>query len=249
MQNLCRTLRQPEPTYNERVLEYSVIMSRILIVEDEEELSLSLKEWLEGELYTVSIAEDGKVALEKLRANSYDLIILDWMLPGFHGLDVCKAFRKSGGETPILILTARSTVSAKEEGLNSGADDYLTKPFNLRELSARVRALLRRPLSKPQSVLCVGDLKLDRNSRSITKEGKHVKLLPKEFMILEVLFLNQGTVLSSDELTNLVWGVDSDITPDTVRSHIRSLRKKIDGTTNSSIVKTVHSMGYKVESD
>lgn len=224
-------------------------MSRILVVEDEEELSLSLKEWLEAELYAVSIINEGKTALEKLLSNTYDLIILDWMLPELSGLDICKAFRAAGGETPILILTARGTISAKEEGLNSGADDYLTKPFDLRELSARVKALLRRPRSMPQAVIRVGNITLDRNSRSVSKDGKYIKLLPKEFILLEVLFLHRGTVLSSDDLTNLVWGVDSDITPDTVRSHIKSLRKKIDGTSEFSVVKTIHSMGYKVESD
>ncbi|MCW5823743.1 MAG: response regulator transcription factor [Cyanobacteria bacterium TGS_CYA1] len=224
-------------------------MSRILIVEDEEELSLSLKEWLEGELYAVSTVNEGKAALEMLLSNRYDLIILDWMLPGLSGLEICKVFRESGGDTPILILTARNTISAKEEGLNSGADDYLTKPFNLRELSARVRALLRRPQSAPQSILKAGNIVLDRNSRTVSKDGAPVKLLPKEFILLEVLILNRGKVLSSDELTNLVWGVDSDITPDTVRSHIRSLRKKVDNSSNFSVVKTVHSMGYKVESD
>lgn len=224
-------------------------MSRILIVEDEEQLSLSLKEWLEGELYAVSIVNEGKEALSKLFANKYDLVILDWMLPGLSGLQICKAFREAGGDTPILILTARNTISAKEEGLNSGADDYLTKPFNLRELSARVRALLRRPQSMPQSILKVGDITLDRNSRTVSKNASPVKLLPKEFILLEVLLLNRGKVLSSDELTNLVWGIESDITPDTVRSHIKSLRKKIDKSNNFSVVKTVHSMGYKVESD
>jgi DNA-binding response OmpR family regulator len=222
-------------------------MSRILIIEDEEDLCHSLSEWLEGEFYMVSVVNDGIAARQKLISNSYDLIILDWMLPGLSGPEICKEFREKGGKTPILMLTARGTISAKEEGLNSGADDYLTKPFDLRELSARVRALLRRPQAKPQTILQAGDLILDRNSRSVTKSGKVIRLLPKEFMLLEVLILHCGTVLSSDDLTDLVWGVDSDITPDTIRSHVKSLRKKIDCINESSVVKTVHGMGYKIE--
>ncbi len=222
-------------------------MSRILIIEDEEELCASLREWLEADYYMVSTINDGRAALERLSSNSFELIILDWMLPGLSGPEICKEYREAGGEIPILMLTARGTVSAKEEGLNSGADDYLTKPFDMRELSARVKALLRRPQAKPLTVLQAGDLILDRNSRTVTRNGQPIRLLPKEFMLLEVLFLHCGTVLSSDDLTDLVWGVDSDITPDTVRSHVKSLRKKIDNMSESSIVKTVHGMGYKIE--
>ena len=124
-------------------------MSRILVVEDEDGLSGAIQEWLQDEHYVVTVASDGLEALKKLRHDSFELVLLDWMLPNLSGLEICKRFRATGGITPILMITAKSTLSAKEEGLDSGADDYLTKPFSMRELSARVRALQRRPKTKP----------------------------------------------------------------------------------------------------
>lgn len=224
-------------------------MSRILIVEDEDGLSGAIRDWLEDELYVVSIATDGLSGLDKLQSESFELILLDWMLPGLSGIELCKMFRKNGGKTPILMLTAKSTLAAKEEGLDSGADDYLTKPFNMRELSARVRALLRRPLTEPQSILGVGDLLLDTNLRAVSKGGKTLRLLPKEFILLEVLMRHKGKVLSADLLIDHVWSSDSTIAPDTVRSHVKALRKKIDDPSKPSIITTVHGMGYKIEAD
>lgn len=218
-------------------------MSRILIVEDEEGLSGAIKEWLEDECYVVTVEYDGNLALNLMRASSFELIVLDIMLPGISGIEICKRYRHSGGITPILMLTAKTTMSAKEEGLDSGADDYLTKPFDMRELSARIRALLRRPQTTPTSVLEAGELKLDRNSRVVTRNGQTVKLLPKEFILLEVLMRHKGQLLSTDELIDHVWSSSSQITSDTVRSHVKSLRKKID----SAQIKTVHGMGYKIE--
>lgn len=222
-------------------------MSRILIVEDEEGLSGALKEWLEDEFYVVSIVSDGSSAVELLKTANFELIILDIMLPDLSGIEVCKRYRKSGGKAPILMLTARTTMQAKEEGLDSGADDYLTKPCNLRELSARVRALLRRPLSSPVIVLEAGDIKLDTNSRNVTKAGEPLKLLPKEFVLLEVLLKHKGQVMSTETLIEHVWGTNSAIAPETVRSHVKALRKKVDGTAANSIVTTIHGMGYKIE--
>jgi DNA-binding response OmpR family regulator len=224
-------------------------MSRILVVEDEEGLSGAIREWLEDDYYVVTLANDGSVALDRLLTESYELVLLDLMLPGLNGIDVCKRFREAGGATPILMLTAKSTLSAKEAGLDSGADDYLTKPFDMRELSARVRALLRRPQTQPRIVLEVNDLKLDRNSRTVTKSGQIVRLQPKEFLLLEVMLERYGEVLSTDELIDHVWGADSDIAPETVRSHLKTLRKKIDDPPEPSVIRTVHGMGYKIEAD
>ncbi len=224
-------------------------MSRILIVEDEEGLSGAIREWLEDDYYVVSVATDGSSALSRLLNEKFELVLLDLMLPCLSGIDVCKKYREAGGLAQILMLTAKSTLAAKEAGLDSGADDYLTKPFDMRELSARVRALLRRPQTQPRIVLQAGDIKLDRNSRSVTKAGRPLKLLPKEFLLLEVLLEYYAQVLSTDELIDHVWGVDAEIAPDTVRSHLKTLRKKIDDPSRSSLIKTVHGMGYKIEAD
>lgn len=224
-------------------------MSRILVVEDEDGLSGAIQEWLEDECYVVTVARDGAAALRHLSRKCFELVLLDLMLPELSGIEVCKQFRAAGGLTPILMLTAKSTLSAKEEGLDSGADDYLTKPFDMRELSARVRALLRRPQTQPLVVLEVGCIKLDRNSRAVTKADEPVRLLPKEFVLLEVLMRHSGQVLSADELIDHVWSADSQITQDTVRSHVKSLRKKIDSPPQPSVIKTVHGVGYKIEAN
>ena len=224
-------------------------MSRILVVEDEDGLSGAIQEWLQDEHYVVTVASDGLEALKKLRHDSFELVLLDWMLPNLSGLEICKRFRATGGITPILMITAKSTLSAKEEGLDSGADDYLTKPFSMRELSARVRALLRRPKTKPEMIIEAGGIRLDRKSLKVTKGDQLLRLLPKEFILLEVLLKHSGTVLSTEELVDHAWGSNSDITPDTVRSHVKSLRKKIDSEGSPSLIKTIHGMGYKIEAD
>lgn len=222
-------------------------MSRILLVEDEEGLSGAIREWLEDEYYVVDVANDGITGLERLNQKNYELILLDWMLPGLSGIELCKKYRSSGGRVPILILTAKTTLASKEEGLDSGADDYLTKPFNLRELSARVRALLRRPQTQPQLVITSGHISLDLNARAVSKDGQALKLLPKEFILLEVLMRHKGQVLSSDDLIDRVWGTNSDVVQETLRSHVKALRKKIDKTDQPSIITTIHGMGYKIE--
>jgi DNA-binding response OmpR family regulator len=224
-------------------------MSRILVVEDEAGLSGAIQEWLQDECYVVTVESDGQEALKKLKSGTYELALLDWMLPNLSGLEICQSFRAAGGSTPILMLTAKSTLSAKEEGLDSGADDYLTKPFSMRELSARVRALLRRPKTRPEMVIEAGGIRLDRKSLRVTKADLPIKLLPKEFILLEVLMRHCGVVLSTENLIDHVWGSHSEITPDTVRSHVKSLRKKIDAPKSSSIIKTVHGMGYMIEAD
>jgi DNA-binding response OmpR family regulator len=225
-----------------------MLMPKILVVEDEKELSDVIVEWLTDELHVVDTAEDGNVALEKMLSQHYDVVVLDLMLPYLTGFEICRRYRTQGGTTPIIIRTAKKSLSSKEVGLDSGADDYLTKPFKLRELSARIRALLRRPRTVLPALLTVGDVQLDTSQRKVLKSGSEVRLLAKEFALLELLMRNAGQVLSVDYIIDSAWNNDRDVSPDTIRSYIRSLRKKIDNESESSIIQNIHGVGYKIES-
>jgi DNA-binding response OmpR family regulator len=222
-------------------------MSRILVVEDEVELSKVMKEWLEDEFHVVNTAFSGEEAAAKLSNSVYDLIILDLMLPEINGIDICRNYRKNGGAAPILIVTAKKSLYDKENGLDSGADDYLTKPFKMRELAARVRALLRRPKGVIPTVLSSKDIKLDLNARTVTKAGKEVRLFAKEFALLEFLLRNVGKVVTVDEIIDNLWSESSSISNDTVRSHIRALRQKLDGDSDARTIVTLHGVGYRID--
>lgn len=221
-------------------------MAKILLVEDEPDLADVVKDWLEEDLHLVEVSKDGSSALEALEKNEFDLVILDLMIPNVDGIAVCQRYRRSGGASPILMLTAKKSLESKETGLDAGADDYLTKPFQLRELSARIRALLRRQGS-PMPEFRVGELVLERNSCNVMKAGSSVHLLPKEFMLLEYLMRNNKKVVSVDNLIDHVWGSESAITSETVRSYIKTLRKKIDTPGQLSLIKNIYGMGYKLE--
>jgi DNA-binding response OmpR family regulator len=221
-------------------------MARILLVEDEEQLCKLIAKWLNNELHTVFTCGDGNEAIKLLAEEHFDVIILDIMLPGIDGLEVCRRYRAIGGATPILILTAKRTLNAKETGLDSGADDYLTKPFKLRELSARLRALLRRPTAVMQTLLKVDDLVLDSAARRVFRGEREIKLVPKEFSLLEVLLKNAGKVVKTRALINSVWGLNSDVTTETIRSYVRLLRQKLDGPGGASLIQTIHGVGYRL---
>lgn len=222
-------------------------MAKILLVEDDSDLSGRIYEWLSFEQHAVECVFDGQEAAERLKIYQYELVILDWNLPGKSGIDVCQEHRASSGSTPILMLTGKNSINDKETGLDAGADDYLTKPFHLKELSARIRALLRRPVTFTGTTLKAGRLELNPSSHQLRMDGREVSLLPKEYAILEFLMRHPNEVFSPDALLNRVWNSESDASTDTVYTYIKTLRKKLSPEAPSSIIKTVHGVGYKLE--
>ena len=223
-------------------------MAKILLVEDDPEIYSGLKSWLEKDLHRVEHTADGQSGLEFLRHYQYDLIILDWQLPRMSGVEICKSFRDSGGVTPVLMLTGRSEMSDKILGFESGADDYLAKPFDLREVSARVKSLLRRPSISIGDELVVRDLVLNIQARRLTKNGKEIPLAKKEFALLELFMKNPNQVFSTNALLDRVWESESDATSDSLRTFIKKLRKKIDDENQESIIRNLPGVGYRLDS-
>ena len=224
-------------------------MPTILLVEDDPDLATTVMDHLESERYAVEHAADGLTADEMLKITNFDLIILDWSLPGKSGIEICAEFRARGGSTPIIMLTGKRQIEEKEEGLDTGADDYLTKPFSLRELSARVRALMRRPEQVVNTTIRVGNLTLDITEHSLSRDGEHIHLQKQDFALLEFLMRHPNQVFTSEALINRVWGVESEATPESVRSAIKRVRQKLDtqGDENS-IIENIPRVGYRLNS-
>lgn len=221
-------------------------MARILVVEDDRDLTELIKRWLTAERHLVELVHSGFDALPMLKMAEYDLVILDWKLPGLSGLEICAQFRSDGGNSPVLFLTAKDTIAEKEEGFSAGADDYLTKPFHARELLARVKALLRRPKALAADHLKVGNLELDIPTHSVTKSGQEIRVTPKEFDLLEFLMRHPDEVFSAEALLARVWAGEANTSTDAVRTVIMQLRKKIEGTGETPIIQTLHGRGYKL---
>lgn len=222
---------------------------RILVVEDEHKIANSIKKGLEMESMAVDTAFDGQKGYDLASTESYDVIILDLMLPKVDGLEICKNLReKENIHTPILILTARGSTQEKVTGLNSGADDYLAKPFAFTELLARIKALSRRPMKTLESVLKVGDLSLDTISTKVERAGKEIRLSKKEYALLEYMLRHSGKVLSKDQIIAHVWDYDADVLPNTVEVYIGYLRNKIDKPFKNSkkLIHTLRGFGYKI---
>ncbi len=227
-------------------------MSRILIVEDESQMRLGLKDNLELEGYEVSFADDGKSGLDIVLSETFDLIILDVMLPGMSGFDICKKARHEGIETPIIMLTAKGEEIDKVLGLEIGADDYITKPFSLRELLARIKAILRRsdfrqdaPLEN--EIIKIGNLDVCFNTYDAFQNEVSVKMTHKEIEILKFLWQNKNKTISRDDLLNKVWGYDEMITTRTIDNFIVKLRRLIEeNPSHPKHIISVHGIGYKL---
>lgn len=220
---------------------------RVLLIEDDVTIARLLKEGLEDESYAVDVVNDGSEGYRTAVADDYDVIILDIMLPEMNGYEVCRALRNDGNKTPILMLTARDAERDIVEGLDTGADDYLAKPFSFDVILARIRALLRRPNEKLEEILQVGDLKLDPSSKKVTRASQEISLTAKEYGVLEYLMRNKGKVLSKEQIISHVWDFDADVLPNNVELFIMFLRRKIDKPFKSKLIHTVSGFGYKLE--
>jgi DNA-binding response OmpR family regulator len=222
---------------------------RILVVEDEVKIAQTIKKGLELSGYAVDAVHDGDSGYSYASDPDYDLVVLDRMLPGsMDGVEICAKLRADGVKTPILMLTARGTIGDKVTGLNSGADDYLVKPFSFDELTARVKALLRRPHEHTGTVIMVGNLSLDTTNYSVSRADKPIKLSQKEFALLEYLMHHAGKVVTKDMIISHVWDETADVLPNTVEVYIGYLRNKVDRPFPDDVplIHTMRGFGYKV---
>ncbi len=221
---------------------------RILVVEDEHKIANSIKKGLEQESFAVDVAYDGETGFDLASSETYDVIVLDLMLPGMLGLEIVKKLRSEKNHTPILILTAKGETGEKVDGLNSGADDYLVKPFAFAELLARIKALSRRPKDSLGSKIKVEDLELDTVSYEVERKGKNISLSRKEFSLLEFLMRHSGKVLTKDNIISSVWSYEADVLPNTVEVYIGYLRNKIDKPFKGSpeLIHTMRGFGYRL---
>ncbi len=217
---------------------------RLLVVEDEKRMADLLRKGLQEEGYVVAVATDGPTAFEMAQASDFELILLDIMLPGMDGFQVAQRLRQKGNRIPILMLTARDATPDIVQGLDLGADDYLTKPFSFEVLLARVRALLRRGPASQSVRLRVGDLELDPGSHEVMRGGDRIHLTRTEFSLLEYLMRRCGQVIPRDALIEAVWGYDRDIESNTLDAFIRLLRSKVEGDSGPRLIHTVRGVGY-----
>lgn len=218
-------------------------MSKILVVEDDLPLSESITEWLEAEGHDVQAVVDGAEAMEYLRSLPFDVIVLDWNLPSLSGIQILKMYRASGGNTPVLMLTGMSETRDKLQGFDSGADDYLTKPFDIEELIFRVKALLRRSRTYVGETLTIGQLQIDLRSRRATHNGVELNLKPLEFSLLEFFMRHPDQVITAEALINKVWPNDTEASVDSVYTCINRLRKKLN---DDGLIQNMRGVGYQL---
>lgn len=226
-------------------------MAKILLIEDDETLSVFLRDALRSRLHEVDHVIDGTEGLHWLQSEPYGLAIIDWKLPGLSGIEICQSYRNEGGTAPILMLTGKGDVQDRVVGLDSGADDYLAKPFEIDELLARVRSLLRRKEkgSLVQSRLVIGDIELDKTNATVFCQGKQLQITRREFNILTLLMEFPNQVMSNETIVQRVWPTDASASPDVVRFHITRLRTKLRRASEAAgnSIKAVYGMGYRFE--
>ena len=218
---------------------------KVLVVDDDERIAASIRRALSYEGYAVTVTHDGHGALTAIRDQVPDLVVLDVMLPGIDGLEVCRRIREAGDDVAVLMLTAKTTVPDRVDGLDSGADDYLVKPFAHEELLARVRSLLRRRIPAGREVLSFSNVRMDVDAMEVVRDGVPVELTALEFRLLEYLLRNQRIVLSRSRILEAVWGLDVETTSNIVDVYVRYIRQKLGA---PSIVQTVRGVGYVVRS-
>jgi two-component system copper resistance phosphate regulon response regulator CusR len=222
---------------------------RVLLVEDEPRVAHFIAKGLRERGYAVDMARDGEEGLYKAEVNEYDLVVLDLMLPSKDGLGVCRELRAAEIKTPILILTARDAVPDRVQGLDCGADDYLTKPFDFQELLARIRALLRRSKQLRPPVLGIADLTLDTSSHTVSRAGRPVNLTAKEYALLEYFLFRSGQIVTREEIAEHVWDENFDPMSNIIDVYVRRLRKKIDAGFNQALIHTRRGVGYFLSAD
>ncbi len=221
---------------------------RILVVEDERGIANFIHDGLEEEGFAVDVARDGGTGLEMALSNEYDVILLDWMLPGISGIEVCQRLRKTNTSVPIIFLTAKDTVQDTVFGLNVGANDYIRKPLQFEELLARIRVQLRRE-SGGESLLRLGDIELNAETHRVFKGSKEISLPPKEFSLLEFLLRNKGKVCTRTRIIEHVWDIHFDADTSVIDVYVNYLRKKLDGDPTKSCIQTVRGVGYVVREE
>ena len=221
-----------------------MIKPNILLIEDEAALAKFVKLELEYEGYDVTIAAEGLSGLSTAREKSPDLILLDWMLPGISGIEICRRLRQTGDKVPIIMLTAKDEVGDRVEGLDAGADDYLIKPFSIEELLARVRASLRRNQEDNTDLLQFSDLTLNRSTREVYRQNRLIELTAKEFELLEYLITHPKQVLTRDQILERVWGYDFLGDSNIIEVYVRYLRLKLEANQEPRLIKTVRGVGY-----
>ncbi len=222
--------------------------AHILLVEDEVKLARFVELELSCEGYRISVAHDGLTGLMMARESSPDLLVLDWMLPGLTGLEVCRRLRATGIDIPVILLTAKDEISDRVAGLDAGADDYVVKPFSIEELLARIRAHLRRTQEPDRDILEFEDLTLNRRTRIVRREKREIELTAKEFDLLEYLMTNPHQVLTRDQILEKVWGYDFMGDSNIIEVYIRYLRLKLEAEKEKRLVHTIRSVGYVLRS-